>query len=148
AWYIMRPVLLAFINPRLGKFNVTAKGGVIDEEYFDWKLARPYIILLLLNIAGFVLAVLHLISVESLATGVAVTLLINLAWTLYNVVIAGASVAVASETRQVRSDPRVASDMPATVSLSDGRTIACRTSDFSQNGVGLILPEGVALPIG
>ena len=27
AWYIMRPVLVAFVNPKLGKFNVTAKGG-------------------------------------------------------------------------------------------------------------------------
>jgi len=148
AWYIMRPVMLAFINPRLGKFNVTAKGGIIDREYFDWKLARPYIVLLILNLAGMALAVFQLLSVQSLATGMAITLAINLAWTVYNVMIAGASVAVASEARQVRSDPRVASTMPATVSLPDGRTIACKTSDFSQSGIGLVLPEGTTLPMG
>ena len=36
------------------------------------------------------------------------TILINLAWTVYNIIITSASVAVASETRQVRSEPRVA----------------------------------------
>src|SRR3989344_6095151 len=43
AWYIMRPVIVAFINPKLGKFNVTAKGGVIEKAYFDWTIARPYV---------------------------------------------------------------------------------------------------------
>ncbi len=57
AWYIMRPVLLAMINPKLGKFNVTAKGGVIDESYFDWKMARPYIVVLALNFIGMLVGV-------------------------------------------------------------------------------------------
>ena len=35
AWYITRPVLMAFVNPKLGKFNVTVKGGVVEKEYFD-----------------------------------------------------------------------------------------------------------------
>ena len=46
AWYIMAPVLVALVNPKFGGFNVTDKGGIIDEKYFDWKLARPYIVLL------------------------------------------------------------------------------------------------------
>jgi cellulose synthase (UDP-forming) len=29
AWYILRPTLMALINPKLGKFNVTAKGGLV-----------------------------------------------------------------------------------------------------------------------
>lgn len=35
AWYIMLPTTLAFFNPRLGKFNVTAKGGLVEKSYFD-----------------------------------------------------------------------------------------------------------------
>ena len=48
---------MALVNPKFGGFNVTDKGGIIDKEYFEWKLARPYIILLLLNSTGLVLAV-------------------------------------------------------------------------------------------
>jgi hypothetical protein len=32
--YILFPTLLALINPRLGKFNVTAKGGVVRRAFF------------------------------------------------------------------------------------------------------------------
>ena len=34
AWYIFRPTLYAVINPKAGKFNVTAKGGYIERDYF------------------------------------------------------------------------------------------------------------------
>jgi hypothetical protein len=46
AWYIFRPTLYAVINPKAGKFNVTAKGGYIERDYFDWGIARPYVVLL------------------------------------------------------------------------------------------------------
>ncbi|GAA5235278.1 UDP-forming cellulose synthase catalytic subunit [Verticiella sediminum] len=147
AWYIVRPVTLAFLNPKLGKFNVTAKGGVVDHAYFDWRLAQPYIVLLGLNLLGFAVGVFQLAFGE-LGEGVATTILINLAWTVYNIIISSASVAVASETRQVRGDPRVAAQLPATLLLPSGRSIVCHTTDFSQNGVGLMLPPGVEIARG
>ncbi|MDR6233281.1 cellulose synthase (UDP-forming) [Pseudomonas psychrotolerans] len=139
AWYILRPTLLALINPRLGKFNVTDKGGIIAEDYFDWELARPYILLLLLNLVGLTVGIgrLFLGDPETLTT-----VAINLAWTLYNVVIVSAAVAVASETRQVRAEPRVAATLPAGLVLADGSHLSCTTLDFSQSGIGLQLPEG------
>ncbi|MCS5947330.1 hypothetical protein LNP05_01165 [Klebsiella pneumoniae subsp. pneumoniae] len=36
AWYIAPPTFVALINPHKGKFNVTAKGGLVEEEYVDW----------------------------------------------------------------------------------------------------------------
>ncbi|STM18197.1 cellulose synthase catalytic subunit [Escherichia coli] len=42
----------ALINPHKGKFNVTAKGGLVEEEYVDWVISRPYIFLVLLNLVG------------------------------------------------------------------------------------------------
>ncbi|STI81938.1 cellulose synthase catalytic subunit [Escherichia coli] len=32
---IAPPTLVALINPHKGKFNVTAKGGLVEEEYVD-----------------------------------------------------------------------------------------------------------------
>ncbi|KOG93492.1 hypothetical protein AL345_19560 [Aeromonas caviae] len=145
AWYIMRPVLLAMINPKLGKFNVTAKGGVIDESYFDWKMARPYIVVLALNFIGMLVGVVKL-GFDPDAS--AVTLLINLVWTLYNIIVSSAAVAVASEARQIRAEPRVSATLPAMLGLANGKTISCHTNDFSQRGVGINLPEGVQVACG
>jgi cellulose synthase (UDP-forming) len=33
--YIFLPTMLALINPKLGSFNVTAKGGVVNRSFFD-----------------------------------------------------------------------------------------------------------------
>lgn len=76
------------------------------------------------------------------------TVAINLVWTLYNLVIASAAVAVASETRQVRAEPRVAATLPAGLVLADGSRLECSTLDFSQSGIGLKLPAGLHLPEG
>ena len=141
----MRPVLLAMVNPKFGKFNVTAKGGVIDKGYFDWKMARPYIVVLILNLIGMLVGVFKL-GFDPDAS--AATILINLVWTVYNIIISSAAVAVASEARQVRAEPRVFATLPAMLGLANGKTIVCQTNDFSQRGVGINLPEGVQVPSG
>ena len=142
AWYIMRPVLVALINPKIGGFNVTDKGGIIEKDYFDWKLARPYIVLLALNLIGMGCGIVQLIVGDPDA---AVTIVINLGWTLYNVIMTSAAVAVASESRQVRTEPRVHAELPVRLGLPDGREIDTTTLDFSQSGVGVRLPADLAL---
>ena len=145
AWYIMGPVLMALVNPKFGGFNVTDKGGIIDKKYFEWKLARPYIILLSLNVVGMIIGVVKLMEG---ADDAATTILINLAWTVYNIIITSASVAVASETRQMRSEPRVAAALPMRLTRADGSVIEGTTLDFSQKGLGFRLPDGVTVPQG
>ena len=147
AWYIMRPVLVAFVNPKLGKFNVTAKGGVIEQSYFDWSIARPYLILLLLNLLGFVVGIWRMVAVGP-SSEVFSTLVINMVWTAYNIILTSASLAVASETRQVRSTPRVTAALPAALRFADGKTLVCETDDFSQSGVGLRVPNELQLETG
>ncbi|WP_144637135.1 UDP-forming cellulose synthase catalytic subunit [Bordetella genomosp. 13] len=146
AWYIMRPALQTLISPNRAIFNVTAKGGVISESYFDWELARPYVVLLGLNLLGMVIGLTSMFFASDLDT--ALTILINVAWTFYNIIITGAAVAVAGEVRQLRSTHRVAVDLPAAVGLPDGRRMACRISDFSQGGLGVVLPDGAQVPQG
>ena len=145
AWYIMRPVLVAAINPKLGKFNVTAKGGVIEKAYFDWTIARPYVVLLVINLIGMAVGFWKLLSSDGDET---TTLVINMVWTVYNIILLGASVAVASETRQVRGTPRVAASLPAVIRFDNGRTLVCKTEDFSQHGLGLAVPPDVDIPVG
>lgn len=147
AWYIMGPVLMALINPKFGGFNVTDKGGIIDKKFFEWRLARPYIVLLGLNLTGLVIGIGMLIE-GSNEEGAMVTVLINLAWTVYNIIITGAAVAVASETRQVRREPRVAASLPMRLERADGSVMDAVTLDFSQKGLGFRLPEGQSIERG
>src|SRR5580692_6432356 len=55
--YILLPTMLALINPKLGKFNVTAKGGVVKRTYFDARIAQPFLVMLIFNIAGLIIAI-------------------------------------------------------------------------------------------
>ncbi|OZI70845.1 UDP-forming cellulose synthase catalytic subunit [Bordetella genomosp. 12] len=147
AWYIMRPALVTLVSPKTALFNVTAKGGIIREAYFDWVLARPYVILLSLNLIGFIIGIVSLIGGYG-GEGARLTIVLNLVWTFYNIIMTSASVAVAGEVRQLRNTPRVSISLPAMLLLPDGRTVACRTSDYSQGGLGLVLPAGVVIPNG
>jgi cellulose synthase (UDP-forming) len=145
AWYIMRPVLVAFINPKMGKFNVTAKGGLIKEAYFDWTIARPYLLLLGFNLLGFAVGIWRMMFTDSPEL---TTLVINMVWTTYNIILSSASVAVASESRQVRTTPRVAAKLPAAIRLENGKVLTCETEDFSQLGLGLKLRDDTQIPMG
>ncbi len=139
AWYILRPTLVALINPKLGKFNVTPKGGLVERSYFDAQIAKPYLFLLVLNLAGIAAGVLRLMYVDSI--GEQHTIWFNLGWTIYNVLLLGATIATASEMRQVRRSHRVPLDIAATVHLPDGEVLACRTRNFSTGGMALSLDE-------
>ena len=44
--------------------------------------------------------------------------------------------------------PRVSAVIPATIVFANGRTLACKTRDFSTTGVGLTLPAQARLTIG
>ncbi len=139
------PTTLALINPKFGSFNVTAKGGMVQHEYFDWKIALPYVVILVLNIVGFGFGMVRLFWWNSFEAG---TVFFNIAWTVYNFMLLGAALAVALETRQVRRNWRVQRVIPAMVKLPTGRTIVCQTEDFSEGGLALNLPAAVTVDKG
>jgi cellulose synthase (UDP-forming) len=146
AWYISMPVLMALLNPKWGKFNVTAKGGKIDREYYDWKMAVPYVLLLAVNAICAVFGITELLR----GSDEPFTALINCVWVVYNTVILSASAYVANESRQIRHTPRIKATFPATVSRANGRTVMCETANFSSTGLGLKLPKdnGIKWDIG
>lgn len=117
SWYIARPTTVALFSPKKGKFNVTAKGGLMENNQFDWRIAKPYLILALLNLAGLVFAVWRFIYGPANEYS---TVLISGTWVVYNLLIIGVAVAVAAEVRQVRSTHRVQSKLPAAVRLESG----------------------------
>lgn len=138
AWYIMWPALFAMVNPNKGQFNVTAKGGHIEQEYFDWKIGTPYVVLFILNVAGLVVGFLRMFWFNTFEWD---TALLNILWTIYNLIMITATIAVALESRQIRKDWRVEREIPAGITLPSGQVVDCRTRDYSEGGVSLIIPE-------
>lgn len=138
AWYITPPTIIALINPRKGKFNVTAKGGLVKNEYVDWKIVRPYLLLFFANLTGVFCSVWRIFTGP---TDEYVTVIIAFLWVIYNLIIIGCSLAVSVESKQVREAHRVENNIPASIVTSDGGTIKVTIKDYSGSGVGLDVRE-------
>ncbi len=134
SWYIAFPTFLALLNPRRGKFNVTPKGGVVEQDFFDLRIAAPYLVLAVLNAVGALLAIPRLLAWNAFEAD---TVVVNLIWTIFNLITLGAVLGVAAEIRQVRGVQRVSRRMPALLYTCQGAKHSGVIEDFSMRGLGL-----------
>jgi cellulose synthase (UDP-forming) len=132
--YILLPTLMALINPKLGKFNVTAKGGVVRKTFFDARIAQPFLIMLVFNLAGLIVAIPRILIWDRDRPG---TVVMNVIWCCFNIVILGVCTAVARELKQLRTTVRISVITPVAAELPDGRSIAGETIDMSSGGTGI-----------
>jgi cellulose synthase (UDP-forming) len=162
--YIFLPTLFALISPKLGRFTVTAKGGVVTEEFFDTRIARPFLLLLAMNLFGLLCAIPRFFQFPTwdvpwwlsfvnwpanIYSGDRPgTIWMNVLWTLFNVTILGVATAVAWETQQRRQTVRVAMAVPSDVILPDGSMVQGVTSDLSSGGVRAKVNERVKAEVG
>ncbi|HEY9098007.1 MAG TPA: UDP-forming cellulose synthase catalytic subunit [Thiobacillus sp.] len=135
AYYIVIPTTLALLFPSFGKFNVTAKGGVQERDWYDWHISKPYLILAFLNLLGAAIGIIRLFWLNTHEVD---TVLINLGWALFNATMLGLALGVASEARQVRISHRVNYGQPATLRVGNV-SLDCRAVDFSMDGLQLDL---------
>ncbi len=131
--YILLPTTFALINPKWGKFNVTAKSSMVEESFFDWKIARPYLFLIALNLAGIIAAIPRYFTAGD-PSGV---LLVNVVWAMLNTLLLGACVAVSFESKQRRSSVRVEAPLVATLKFAHDNIHNCRVIDLSEGGLAL-----------
>jgi len=136
--YILYPTIMALINPGLGKFNVTAKGGLVPRSYFDRKIAMPFLILLFFNVLGIAIGIPRYLYWDTTHKD---TVIMNVMWTMYNIVILLVSAAVAWETKQQRRHVRVDLEVPFTIVCQDGNEIHGFTIDMSNSGAALRVTE-------
>jgi cellulose synthase (UDP-forming) len=129
--YILAPTLLALINPKLGKFNVTDKGTTLSKTHFDSRIAAPVSWMLFLNFLGVLMAPYRLFIIDPQHPG---TVIANLFWIVFNMVILGVAAAVAHEQQQRRSSVRVDVRIPIRVHLPNGRYLDGITVDMSIGG--------------
>jgi len=150
--YIFFPTVFALINPKFGSFNVTAKGGVVNRRFFDSRIAKPFLFMILMNVVGMLCAIprfvqfpvsglkwplnLPLNVLAGMYDGSHVgTIVMNLIWVCFNMVILGVATAVAWESQQRRQTVRVPMNVPADVRLANGAVLHGVTTDLSSGGV-------------
>ena len=129
--YIFLPTMLALVNPKLGSFNVTAKGGVVNRSFFDARIAQPFLMMLALNFLGLALAIPRYFFWDPTHPG---TVIMNVIWTCFNIVILGVATAVAWESQQRRQTVRVNMSVPARLVREDGFSMEGETVDLSSGG--------------
>lgn len=140
SFYIFMPVLVALIFPKRGKFNVTEKGHANDSTYFNYRLARPFIIIGLLNVTAISVGLYRYFVLQSAEPS---TTYLNVFWAAYNLVITGAAIAVALEKRQTRKFQRHDMSLSASVSTRSGRRVSVRTSNLSESGASVVFDQPV-----
>ena len=143
--YILFPTLLALINPKFGKFNVTAKGGIVSKSYFDRHIARPYVALILLNVFALCMAPVRYFLWDAGHRG---TVLMNVVWILFNMIIVGTANATAIESKQLRNSVRIDLRIPMEVRLAEGRSVFGESANLSLTGGAIALEEPLPLTAG
>lgn len=156
--YIFLPTFMAILNPKLGSFNVTAKGGVVGRRFFDSRIALPYLSMLAFSVLGLLCAIpryfrfpgsglvwpLNLLANMYDGTHPG-TILMNVIWTCFNILILGVACGVAWENQQRRTTVRVTMQVPVTVQLPDGSMLSGVTADVSSGGVMMEADEAPLL---
>ena len=159
--YIFLPTMLALVNPKFGSFNVTAKGGVVSRSFFDTRIAQPFLVLLMLNFIGMLCGIPRYIHFPGAGLPFPLnflsnmydgthpgTIVMNVIWTIFNMIILGVATAVAWESQQRRQTVRVLMAVPASVLLGDGTVLQGVTTDLSSGGVMLQLDNAMEIPGG
>ena len=140
--------LLALLNPRLGKFDVTDKGTNIAAARFDFGTSCGTLLLcgpLRARIDGRLPAAARVLRGGHRRARGAARDPDQRAWALANLTTLVAAACVAYEQPQQRKAPRVTRDFPCEVRLA-GKPRRARCLDISESGVRVELETPVALP--
>lgn len=139
AFHLLGPTLVTLFAPKRGKFNVTDKGGLLDKSFFDHRMVRPHLITIALLVLAIGIGLARYFWAGAQDVGLDV-LAINILWACFSLIVLFAAVAVARETRQLRSATRLPLRLPATLYLANGRTLRGETCDVSMTGLRLRCP--------
>lgn len=146
--YTAGVTLLALINPKMGKFNVTDKGTQLSAARFDFQTGWVSLALIALSLLGLMIAFparLIWFSLYGVEPSELHSILINTPWALANLLTLIAAACVAYEQPQQRRAPRIERDFECVLEFGDNR-VPCRTLDISENGISVEMAKAMALP--
>ncbi len=126
--------ILALINPKLGSFNVTRKGEVVNHRQFDLDSIR-YLVFLGAITAASLLTVPFWLVISPLEIQ---AVLINALWCCFNLLLVLAACLVALEQPQIRRAHRLPRQLTAIIH-SNGQSWVGSTTNISETGAQILL---------
>lgn len=145
AFHLVKPTIFTLFQPRKGKFNVTDKGDLLDQTYFDLATVRPHMIAVGLLLFGLGLAFAKYLFLQDMFPMEGSTLLLNTLWAGFSLVILIAAISVARERKQTRQHIRIDVALPVTLYFEDGYVVEGVTENISMGGLAIKMPQGFAL---
>ena len=145
AFQLVKPTLVTLLDPKRGKFNVTDKGGLLPQSFFDADAVKPQLITAFFLAAGLLWGAVRFIwdvyyDIER------DVMLLNLFWASFSLLGLLAAISVGRETRQVRESVRVQTTLPVALYLTDGHVLRGQTMDISMTGARIRNPLKEVLP--
>ncbi len=142
--YLLPVTLATILDPRRGRFNVTDKGGTLQEGFFDLRAVGPNMVLAVFLILGLMFGIYGLAanppaSLEFQAYA------LNIVWATLCLLTVLAGLAVGRERRQVRERARIGAEIGAAVVLPDGRRVPGISEDLSLGGAALTMERPAGL---
>ncbi|MCB8883468.1 UDP-forming cellulose synthase catalytic subunit [Acidisoma cellulosilytica] len=145
ALFLVRVTIVTMLSPRRGKFNVTEKGGTLNQGFFDLRAVYPNIICAVVVFLGILRGVYSMIFWQT-TTLEFQALLLNTIWATISLLILLAALAVGRERQQLRARARVRVDLPAIVHLGDGRVFTGTVQNLSQSGARTLVTRPEEMP--
>ncbi|MBW4468563.1 MAG: UDP-forming cellulose synthase catalytic subunit [Pegethrix bostrychoides GSE-TBD4-15B] len=134
--------LLAVINPKLGRFNVTDKGVSVTQRYFDWGSTRISFGLVLLLLLSLLAVPFWLVLRPEFTEAT----LINAFWALFNLLLLGTALLVGLEQPQLRRAHRLERRLAVQISSSQQSQLSGETLDVSESGAQILVDGSPNLP--
>ena len=127
------PTILVLLSPKHGKFNVTDKGQTVDKAFFDARSVRAHCITAFLLVFGIVFSFVKYFLPEYFEVQLD-SVLLNVAWATYNLILLIAAICVARETPNKRKSQRLEIEVPVLIYQESGICSRSVIRDLSMDG--------------
>ena len=118
---------------------MTPKNTTTDKPYFQFRVVLPHICLLVIIIISWIIGAINVNRGNIYSIGY----LINIAWSIYNVIALAVCIRLAYQKPIHRTSERteVSEDTKLELSTEEGGEIKANIHDLSEKGLGIILPK-------
>lgn len=133
SFHLVLPTTVTLFSPHSGSFNVTDKGDTVDKSYFDALSVRPHLIAAGILLLSIIIGVTKLFVPNYFEAQLEPTLL-NIGWTVFNLVLLTAAICVARETENKRKTVRLYLETPVNIYQESGHVSRTLMRDLSMTG--------------
>ncbi len=133
SFHLVLPTTVTLFSPHSGSFNVTDKGDTVDKSYFDALSVRPHLIAAGILVLSIIIGVTKLFVPNYFEAQLEPTLL-NIGWTVFNLVLLTAAICVARETENKRKTVRLYLETPVNIYQESGHVSRTLMRDLSMTG--------------